>query len=550
MVHQGYIEPQAATANWNSDGQITIWTCTQGSFPARQNTAQILNHPVSKIKVIPTEIGGGFGGKIGVYLEPVAALLSKKSGKPVKIQMDRSDVFEGTGPAPAASIRAKLGATKDGKIVAAIADLAYENGAYANGTPGNFSTMVALACYDVENLKLDGWDVVVNKPRTQDYRAPSSPQVAFAIEQLVDELAEKLNMDPLALRLKNSAREGTRGPMGMPYRRIGHEECVQAALDSPHYRAPLEGPNRGRGVASGFWFNVGLRSSVSVTVQPDGTVSLIEGSTDIGGTRASLAMQLAETIGVNFEDVKPTVVDTDSVGYNDVTAGSRVTFGTGMAVVEAGKNLIKEMTDRLAGAWSIPADQISFEGGVFQSADGAKKGTFKEIAQQVVGRGPGLTASGSVNAGFLQGGGFAHHIVDVEVDPETGKVTILRYTAIQDAGTAVHPSYVEGQMQGGAVQGVGWALNEEYYYDESGRMANSSYLDYRIPTALDVPMIDTIIVEVPNPIHPYGVRGVGEPGIVPPLAAIANAVYRATGARQHQLPISPRRILETLGTAH
>ncbi len=544
MVHQGYIEPQASTATWNQDGQVTIWTCTQGSFPARQNCAQILNHPVSKIKVVPTEIGGGFGGKIAVYLEPVAALLAKKTGKPVKVQMDRVDVFEGTGPTPGTSIKAKLGATKDGKILAAQADMAYENGAYP-GSAANYATMVATAAYNIDNIKIDAYDVVVNKPRTQDYRAPSSPAAAFAIEQLVDQLAEKLGIDPLQLRLKNSSHEGTRGPAGMPFRRIGHEECVEAALNSAHYNSPLEGPNRGRGVASGFWFNVGLRSSVNVTVQPDGTVNLVEGNTDIGGTRASLAMQLAETLGVAFEDVKPSVVDTDSVGYNDVTAGSRVTFSSGMAVHEAGKNLVKEMAVRLAPTWQVQPDDIEFADGAFKTKDGAKTGGFKEIAQQVVGRGPGLTASGSVNGGFLQGGGFAHHIVDVEVDSETGKVTILRYTAIQDAGTAVHPAYVEGQMQGGAVQGIGWALNEEYYYDDKGHMANASFLDYRMPTSLDVPMIDTIIVEVPNPIHPFGVRGVGEPPIVPPLAAIANAVYRATGVRQNQLPMSPRRILET-----
>jgi CO/xanthine dehydrogenase Mo-binding subunit len=544
MVHQGYIEPQAATASWGADGQLTVWTTTQGSFPARETLAQMLNHPISKIKVIPTEIGGGFGGKISVYLEPVVALLSRKTGKPVTMRMDRVDVFEGTGPTPGTSMRVKLGATNDGRFRAMSADMAYENGAFP-GSAAMYATMVAAASYDIEHVKLEGRDVVVNKPRTQDYRAPSAPAAAFAVEQLVDELALKLNMDPLQLRLMNASKEGTRGPMGMPFKAIGHEDCLQAALDSPHYRSPLEGPNRGRGVASGFWFNVGLRSSVNVSVQPDGTVNLIEGNTDIGGTRASLAMQLAETIGVAFEDVKPGVFDTDAVGVNDVTAGSRVTFASGMAVHEAGKNLIKEMTVRLAGTWQVSAEDIAFEDGVFRTKDGAKSGPFKEIATQIVGRGVALTVSGSVNAGFLAGGGFAHAIVDVEVDPETGKVTILRYTAIQDAGTAVHPAYVEGQMQGGAVQGIGWALNEEYYYDESGRMANSSFLDYRLPTSLDVPMIDTIIVEVFNPLHPFGVRGVGEPGIVPPLAAIANAVAHATGVRQTQLPMSPRRILET-----
>jgi xanthine dehydrogenase molybdenum-binding subunit len=543
MVHQGYIEPHASTAMWNPDGQLTIWTSTQGSFPVRKDTSEILNHPISKVKVIPTEIGGGFGGKIPVYLDPVAALLSKKTGRPVKLRMDRSDVFEGTGPTGGTSIKTKMGATKDGKIVAAIADMAYEGGAFP-GSSVMLGGMAMFAPYNIENVKIDGYDVVVNKPKTADYRAPGAPAASFAVEQLIDELAEKLKIDPLKMRQINSSHEGTRGPGGLPFRRIGQEECVEAALSSPHYNSPLEGANRGRGVASGFWFNVGLRSSVNVSVQPDGTVNLIEGNTDIGGTRASLAMQLAETLGIAYEDVKPMVVDTDSVGYNDVTAGSRTTYGTGMAVHNAGLNLITEMKKLLAPKWQGAAEDIEFDSGTFRSGD--KSGSFKEIANEIVGpNNAGLTASGSVNAGILVGGAFGLHIVDVEVDPDTGKTTILRYTAIQDAGTAIHPSYVEGQMQGGAVQGIGWALNEEYYYDETGRMANSSFLDYRMPTTLDVPMIDTIIVEVPNPTHPFGVRGAGEVPIVPPLAAIANAIYRATGMRQTKLPMSPRRILET-----
>ncbi len=543
MVHQGYIEPQACTAMWNPDGQLVVWTSTQGSFPVRKDTSDILNHPISKVKIIPTEIGGGFGGKIPVYLEPVAALLSKKSGRPVAMHMDRTNVFEGTGPTGGTSIKAKIGATKDGKLIAGCADMAYEGGCF----PGSSVTMGAMAMfapYDIEHVKIDGFDVVVNKPKTQDYRAPGAPASSFAIEQLVDELAEKLGIDPLKFRAMNSSREGTRGPGGMPFSRIGQEECIEAALNSAHYNTPLEGPNRGRGVASGFWFNVGLRSSVNVSVQPDGTVNLVEGNTDIGGTRASLSMQLAETLGIAYEDVKVTVVDTDSVGYNDVTAGSRTTYATGMAANKAGLNLIDEMKKLLAPKWQVELDTIDFADGVFSSAE--KSGTFKEVAGIVVGpTGVGLTASGSVNAGILVGGAFGLHIVDVEVDPETGKTQVLRYTVVQDAGTAIHPSYVEGQMQGGAVQGIGWALNEEYYYDEDGRMANSSFLDYRIPTTLDVPMIDTIIVEVPNPTHPFGVRGVGEVGIVPPLGAIANAVSHATGVRQTQLPMSPRRILET-----
>jgi xanthine dehydrogenase molybdenum-binding subunit len=544
MVHQGYIEPHASTAIWNADGQVTVWTSTQGAFPVRAQCAEVLGHPVSKVRVIPTEIGGGFGGKIPVYLEPVAALLSKQTGKPVKLQMDRTEVFEATGPTSGTSLKIKLGARRDGTIVACQSELAYEAGAYP-GSPVGAGCMTQLAPYDIENVKIDGYDVVVNKPRTSAYRAPGAPAAAFAVEQAIDELAETIGMDPLQLRLKNSAREGTRGPGGRPFPRIGHEECLQAAVDSPHYKAPLEGPNRGRGVASGFWFNAGLKSSCTVSVNADGTVNLIEGSTDIGGTRASLAMQLAETLGIPMEDVKPQVVDTDSVGYNDVTGGSRVTFASGWAAYEAGMELRRQLTERVAKIWECSPEDVAYEEGTFVSkTDAEKRLTFKDLAGQLLRTGAGVSASASV-APVGVGGAYSTQIVDVEVDPDTGKVEILRYTAVQDAGTAVHPSYVEGQMQGGVVQGIGWALNEEYYYGEDGRLLNSSFLDYRMPTTLDVPMIDTVIVEVPNPGHPYGVRGVGEVPIVPPLAAIANAVYRATGVRQTALPMSPRRILET-----
>jgi xanthine dehydrogenase molybdenum-binding subunit len=544
MVHQGYIEPHAATAKWDPDGQLTIWTSTQGSFPIRSQTSGILRHPISKVKVVPLEIGGGFGGKTLVYLEPVAALLSKKSGRPVKVQMDRTEVFEGTGPTSGTYIKVKIGATNDGMITALQSYLAYEAGAYP-GSPVAAGAMCHTAPYDIPNALVDGYDVVVNKPKVAAYRAPGAPAAAFAAEQVIDELAEKLDLDPLEFRIKNSSREGTRGPGGRPFKAIGGEQCLEAALSSDHYRSPIEGPSRGRGVATGYWFNAGLKSSVTASINPDGTVNLIEGNTDIGGTRASLAMQLAETLGIAAEDVKPTVVDTDSVGYNDVTGGSRITFASGMAVYEAGMEMRRLLAARAAEIWGVTPEDVQYEDGrVFVPGDSEKDMTFKQLCARIFETGATVVASGSVVARGV-GGAFGTHIVDVEVDPETGKVDILRYTAVQDAGTAIHPSYVEGQMQGGAVQGIGWALNEEYYYDEPGQMLNASFLDYRMPTTLDVPMIDTIIVEVPNPGHPYGVRGVGEVPIVPPLAAIANAVYRATGVRQTKLPMSPRRILET-----
>jgi xanthine dehydrogenase molybdenum-binding subunit len=540
MVHQGYIEPHNATVLWNADDKITVWMSTQGTFSARQQTAELLRVPVSSVKVVPMEIGGGFGGKISVYLPPVAALLSRKTGRPVKLLMGRADVFEATGPTPGSHIRLKLGVTKEGKITAGEAWMAFEAGAYP-GSPVGMACMCVLACYDIPHGRVEGFDVCVNKPRTNAYRAPGSTHVAFAIETVVDEICEKLGMDPIEFRLKNAAQEGTRRVDGPVFPRIGMRETVEAIRDSEHFKSPLEGPYRGRGVASGFWFNVGMKSAVSATVNLDGTVTLVEGSTDIGGTRTSIAMQLAETLGIAAEDVIPTVVDTDSVGYTDVTGGSRVTFATGIAAIEAARDIQRQMVERAALLWEVPVDQARFEdGGVV--GPGSQRISFKELAAQINQTGGAIIGRGT-SSKATQGGAFGTHCVDVEVDPETGKVQILRYTAAQDAGTAIHPSYVEGQIQGGAVQGIGWALNEEYWYDETGSMRNATYLDYRLPTCYDVPMIDTIIVEVPDPQHPYGVRGVGEVPICPPPAAIANAIHQAVGVRMRHLPMSPPRLL-------
>lgn len=542
-VHQGYIEPHNATALWSADGHITVWTSTQGSFTVRHQVAELVGVPISHVKVIPMEIGGGFGGKIRVYLEPVAALLSKRTGQPVKVLMSRADVFEGTGPTPGSYIRVKMGADADGRITAAEAWMAYEAGGYP-GSPIGAGAMCIFACYDIPNGKIDGYDVVVNKPQTSAYRAPGATNAAFALETVVDEICEQLKIDPLEFRLKNAVREGTRRIDGPVYPRIGMVETVEAVQRSEHWKTPLTGKHRGRGVASGFWFNCGLKSSASATVNADGTVSLVEGSTDIGGSRTGIAMQLAETLGIAATDVVPTVGDTDSVGYTDVTGGSRVTFATGYAAYEAALDIQRQLVDRAARIWEVDPSQVAYkDGGV--SGPGGKRFSFKELADQVNKTGEPIVGRGAVDPQGC-GGAFATHVVDVEVDPETGKVDILRYTAAQDVGTAIHPSYVEGQIQGGTVQGIGWGLNEEYFYDAQGTMRNSTFLDYRIPTCYDLPMIDALIVEVPNPGHPYGVRGVGEVPIVPPPAALANAIYRAVGVRMHQLPMSPPRVLHEI----
>jgi CO/xanthine dehydrogenase Mo-binding subunit len=551
-VHQGYIEPHNATAQWNADGTVTIWCSTQGSFSVRAQVGELLGIPISRIRVVPQEIGGGFGGKIRVYLEPVAVVLARKAGRPVKVVMSRADVFEGTGPTPGSYIKVKMAADASGRLTAAQASLVYEAGAFP-GSPVGMGAMCVFACYDIPNVLIDGYDVVVNKPATSAYRAPGATNAAFAAETVVDEICEQLKIDPLDFRIKNGAKEGTRRADGPVCPRIGMIETVETAKNHPHYQQPLksdEQHKRGRGVASGFWFNCGLKSSATASVNADGTVSLVEGSTDIGGSRTSIAMQLAEALGIRAEDVRPIVADTDSVPYCDVTGGSRVTFATGWAAYEAAQDIKRQMVQRAATIWGVPTDQVVYEDGTIRAtSDPAKKFTFAELAGRLHATGGTIVGRASVDPTGV-GGGLATHIVDVEVDADTGKVTILRYTAVQDVGKAIHPSYVEGQIQGGTVQGIGWALNEEYVYNDKGEMTNASFLDYRMPTCLDLPMIDAVIVEVPNPGHPYGVRGVGEVPIVPPPAAIANAIYRAIGVRMRTLPMSPGRVVKALHNGH
>ena len=544
-VHQGYIEPQTATALWNEEGHLTIWCSSQGHFAIRDNTARILGVPISDIKVVPMEIGGGFGGKLPVYLEPVAAVLSRKSGRPVKLTMSRTDVMEATGPTSGSYVKVKIGATNEGRITAADAHFIFEAGAFPGGPLGGASAAM-FAPYNIENVRIDAHDVVDNKPKTQAYRAPGAPIVAYAVESTVDEIARRLKMDPMDFRLLNVAVEGTRRADGVTNLRIGAQETMEAVKAHPHYNTPLEGKYRGRGVGMGFCRNnTGMACAVA-NVLADGTVSLVEGSVDIGGTRTAVAQQLAEVLGIPVEDVNPQIADTDTIGYTSTTGGSGVAFKMGWAAYEAAQDVIRQLLQRAALVWETDEDQIDYADGVLShKSDPELRLTFKQIAPMLADTGGPVVGRANMNPGG-SGGSYAANIVDVEVDPETGKVDILSYTAFQDAGTAIHPSYVEGQIQGGTSQGIGWALNEEYFMSDDGRMLNSSFLDYRMPTSLDLPMIEAVVVEVPNPGHPFGVRGVGEANIVPPLAALANAIHDAVGVRMRQLPMAPASVAKSI----
>jgi CO/xanthine dehydrogenase Mo-binding subunit len=549
-VHQGYIEPHACVASVSEDGTAELWTTTQGHWIARAHCSRLLGWDITKLRVTSSEIGGGFGGKTVVYLEPVALALAQKTRRPVKMVMSRDEVFKASGPTSGAHVWVKMGVKKDGRITAGEAVLKYQAGCF-QGSPVQPGCMCAFAPYDLDNVKVVGFDVLSNRPKVAAYRAPGAPISEYAVESVVDELAEKLGICPIELRLKNAAKEGTKAAYGPKFGPVGMIECLEAAKDSPHWKAPL-GKNQGRGMAAGFWFNIGGETTVNLQLNEDGTLTLMAGTPDIGGLRASLAMMAAEELKIDYKKIRPIIADTASLGYNFVTGGSRSTFSGGLATVEAAKSIIKQACGRAAKLWEIPEEAVTWEDGMIKPA-GENAGKHKPLTLADIAKVAGKTGGALVGVGAISAQGaapsFGVHIADTEVDPETGKLTITRYTVIQDAGKAIHPDYVEGQYQGGAAQGIGWALNEEYIYGPDGKLQNAGFLDYRIPVASDLPMIDTIIVEVPNPRHPYGVRGIGETAIVPPMAAINAAARRATGVRMFELPLSPPKVLKAMKAA-
>jgi CO/xanthine dehydrogenase Mo-binding subunit len=545
-VHQGYIEPHACLVSY-VDGKVTVWSSSQGQFMVRAMCAHMSGIPQSDIRAIPAEIGGGFGGKTIVYLEPVALALSRKSSRPVKMQMTREEVMRASGPTSGSSSTVKIGVKKDGTIVAAQGTWYLQAGAFP-GSPIRGAAGCAFAPYNIPNVLSRGFDVVSNRSKVAAYRAPGAPIGAFSVECVLDELAEKLGMDPIQLRMKNAAKQGVKAAHGPVFPVIGYEETLRQALASDHYKSPL-GPNQGRGVASGFWFNAGGESSAQVNITEDGNVTVMTGHPDIGGSRASTANIAAELLGIHPSRVNVLIGDTASVGFSNLTGGSRVTFASAMVVTQSAERVIKELCHRAAKIWKIDQEAVTWDNGYARPA-GDNAGKFEplslaQIAAKASETGGPIGFGTQLNTAGAEGG-FSTHVADVEVDRATGKVKVIRMTCFQDVGRAIHPDYVEGQLQGGMAQAIGWALNEEYIYNKRGHVDNPGFLDYRMPVASDLPKLECGIIEIPNPKHPQGVKGVGEVPLVPGMAAVRNAIYNAAGIRLNHLPMSPPKVLDAL----
>jgi xanthine dehydrogenase molybdenum-binding subunit len=548
-VHQGYIEPDSETAWVREDGSVTVWANTQTTFTQRHELAVILDLPMHKVRVVPTEVGGAFGGKETIRVSALCVALSRKAGLPVRVTLSREEVLRATGPGSATVSTIKVGARSDGTITAIQARLVYDAGAFP-GAPLRSAIRRVFSHYRTPNLKIDAFDVVTNKPHVAAYRAPGGTPTNFALESVIDEVGETLRMDPLEFRLQNASRPGDPMPDGVALPSVSLVEILQQLQRHPCWTTPLTGPNQGRGIALGLWTHPGGTTSCHLTLNADGSVTLVLGTVDLSATRTSLAMIAAEALGLELEDVQVVVGDTDMVAYSGASAGDKVTYVTSKAILKASHDLLEQLKARVAATLEASPQDIIYDRKRFWVQGSPERGMIlAEIAQRTIRSGGAVMSFASASEAFSSvalAPNAAAHAVDVEVDRDTGQVKILRYTAFQDVGLCVNPDQVEGQMQGGATQGIGWALSETYLVDEKGAVANANLLDYRLPSALDVPYIAANVVEVPSSDHPYGIRAVGQVPIVPPAAALATAIHRATGVRLRELPMTAERIYQEM----
>jgi CO/xanthine dehydrogenase Mo-binding subunit len=563
-VHQSYMEPQSVTAAPSPSGhQLVIWPSTQGLFNVRSAVARALKMPDRQIHVEPVPVGGGFGGK-ETLIEPLAAAAAYRLRKPVRLIYTRQEDLLAGNPAPQTIITVKLGAKRDGTLTAIQARMILDAGAYPNPLAG-FAGFHFTGVYRCPNIDIRCYVVQTNKPGTGAYRAPAGPQAYFALESTVQELCQQLGMDPLQFRRINALREGDPNLLRGRWPRIGLLECLEQIEQHPLWvqreQARQEAPGEGRdksappgwkigiGAAVGGWPGGTEPAAALCRLEQDGTFTVVVGSVDISGSDASLALIAAEELSLPAEAVNMTHDNTDSMPYSGLSAGSKTTYTVGSAVLAAARDARSQLFAIAADMLEASTEDMELrEGKVMVKGVPEKYVTLQQIAgrsmnfgapyEPVYGRGR--------SANRVSSPMFAAHLAKVAVDPETGEVRVLDYIAAQDVGRAINPAEVEGQIHGGVVQGIGWALFEGMAYDENGQLLTPTLMDYALPQSHDVPTITPLLVEVPSELGPFGAKGVGEPPVVPVAAAIANAIRDATGVRMTQIPMTPERVFASL----
>ena len=557
-VHQSYMEPQSVTVAPGPSGHhLVIWPSTQGLFTVRSAVASALKMPERQIHVESVPIGGGFGGK-ETLIEPLVAAVASRLRKPVRLVFTRQEDLLAGNPAPQTVITIKLGAKRDGTLTAIQARMILDSGAFPNPLAG-FSGFHFSGVYRCPNLDIRCYVVQTNKPGTGAYRAPAGPQAYFALESTVQQLCQQLEMDPLVFRQINALKEGDPDIRQGRWPRIGLLECLERIQQHPLWvqrdqarqQAPeeLKGWKIGIGVAVGGWPGGTEPAAALCRMEQDGTFTVVVGSVDLSGSDASLGLIAAEVLSLPAAAVNITHDNTDSMPYSGLSAGSKTTYTVGSAVLAAARDARTQVFTIAADMLEASAQDMEFrDGKVMVKGVPEKYVTLQQIAANTMRFGapyePILGRGRSANR--VSSPMFAAHLAKVAVDPETGEVRVLDYVAAQDVGRAINPAEVEGQIHGGVVQGIGWALCEGMVYDERGQLLTSTLMDYALPQSQDMPSITPQLVEVPSELGPFGAKGVGEPPVVPVAAAIANAISDAVGVRMTQLPMTPERVFASL----
>ena len=547
-VHQGYMEPQSCTAALDALGNVTVYASTQALFHTRSEVARTLGLADHQVTVNAMPVGGGFGGKFG-FLEPTVAALAKAVKQPVRLVYNRMEELTAADPAPESRIRLKIGASRDGRLLALRGDFTFDAGSKA-GAPVGISALMAGSLYRFENLLLEGTEVLTNKAGTGAYRAPGAPQGAFALESAMDELARALGMDPLELRLRNAAREGDMRADGSPWPRIGLVQCLEAARDLYLAERKAAGPGEGVGIAAGGWPGATESASAVCRLNADGSLQVSLGAVDLTGTNTTFAIIAAEAFGLDDpSQVRVTTVNSDSAPYAGGSGGSKVTYTIGPAVLRSAEDARNQVLHIAASELEASVDDLELVNGRVQVRGVPGKtitlaDIFSVSASFGARHAPVLGRGQTVVTDFSPG--MAVHIARLRVDRDTGRVQPLRFVSIQDVGRAINPATVESQMHGGAVQAVGWGLYERMLWDDQGTPLTASLMDYTIPKASQSPGLETRLVEVPSEFGPFGAKGVGEPPVIPGAAALANAVRDACGARITELPLTPERVMRAM----
>ena len=545
-INQGFLEPMACVANLEANGRLTVWASTQGPYQVRAQLASVLDMPISRIKVIAMELGGGFGAKLRLAFEAYPAFLAMKTGRPVKLINTREEVFTLNGPRLATSIYLKTAVNNDGNITAREARSIFDVGAYLGAGP-NAGVGHALGPYNIPNFRLRSYGIYTNKIYVGSYRASGVADMTFAIESHMDSIAHKLGLDPLEFRIKNAIKEGDIGVSGAKLPRNGLMETIMAVKERLDLPRKLE-EGRGVGIALCEWRSGSGPSTASISVNEDGTISLLTGSVDISGSDTSLAQIAAESLGLRMEDVIVAKRDTDMAPFTGPSGGSRIVYSQGKAVQMAAEDARQKLFALAAERFGVPADALACDGGrVYVQDNPPQSLTLGQLGRlSLTSRnGPiiGLASLSSMPYAPV----FNTQGAEVLVDKATGQVKVTRFVQAQDVGVAINPMSVEGQLSGGVVQGIGRALSEELLIDDdTGRVRNPSLSTYLMPLALDMPEVENILINVPSEDGPFGARAVAEPPGFGPPAAIANAIFDAVGVRIKELPLSAERVLAAL----